>query len=37
MNDDIISIFALKDEYIFNNNIKRIADIDEIKCNLLLP
>ena len=37
MNDDIISIFALKDEYIFNNNIKRIADIDERKCNLLLP
>ena len=37
MNDDIISIFALKDEYTFNNNIKRIADIDERKCNLLLP
>ncbi len=37
MNDDIISIFALKDEYIFNNNIKRIADINERKCNLLLP
>ena len=37
--DEIISIFALKDEYIFNKNIKRIGDINEFnqrKCNLLL-
>ena len=37
--DEIISIFALKDEYIFKKNIKRIGDINEFnqrKCNLLL-